>query len=143
MLAADEFAPYQRHHLSAYKYSYIHWLLTLGIGGVVSLKSCWFPSMNESARSACGERWGARKWHIKNPVPRRDLLIMLLGGAIGIVVPYVVPQPSAPCRSWPLFETTPAKPTSTEDSLFTLMVSPALVGSRRSERADPRSEQRI
>src|SRR5258707_7327946 len=64
--------------------------LTLGIGGV-GVMNIMLVSVDERIREIGLRRaLGARKWHIKAQFLAETLLIMLLGGAIGIVVSYVV-----------------------------------------------------
>src|SRR5216683_2404851 len=64
--------------------------LTLGIGGV-GVMNIMLVSVDERIREIGLRRaLGARKWHIKTQFLAETLLIMLLGGAIGIVVSYVV-----------------------------------------------------
>jgi putative ABC transport system permease protein len=65
-------------------------ILTLGIGGV-GVMNIMLVSVDERIREIGLRRaLGARKWHIKTQFLAETLLIMLLGGAIGIVVSYVV-----------------------------------------------------
>jgi putative ABC transport system permease protein len=65
-------------------------ILTLGIGGV-GVMNIMLVSVDERIREIGLRRaLGARKWHIKAQFLAETLLIMLLGGAIGIVVSYIV-----------------------------------------------------
>jgi ABC-type antimicrobial peptide transport system permease subunit len=65
-------------------------ILTLGIGGV-GVMNIMLVSVDERIREIGLRRaLGARKWHIKAQFLAETLLIMLLGGAIGIVVSYLV-----------------------------------------------------
>src|SRR6202158_2793245 len=64
--------------------------LTLGIGGV-GVMNIMLVSVDERIREIGLRRaLGARKWHIKAQFLAETLLIMVLGGAIGIVVSYLV-----------------------------------------------------
>jgi putative ABC transport system permease protein len=64
--------------------------LTLGIGGV-GVMNIMLVSVEERIREIGLRRaLGARKWHIKLQFLAETLLIMLLGGAIGVLVSYVV-----------------------------------------------------
>jgi putative ABC transport system permease protein len=64
--------------------------LTLGIGGV-GVMNIMLVSVDERIREIGLRRaMGARKWHIKLQFLAETLLIMLLGGAIGILVSYAV-----------------------------------------------------
>jgi len=65
-------------------------ILTLGIGGV-GVMNIMLVSVDERIREIGLRRAvGARKWHIKAQFLAETLLIMLLGGAIGIVLSYVI-----------------------------------------------------
>src|SRR5713101_5196697 len=65
-------------------------ILTLGIGGV-GVMNIMLVSVDERIREIGLRRaLGARKWHIKARFLAETLLIMLVGGAIGIVVSYLV-----------------------------------------------------
>ena len=65
-------------------------VLTLGIGGV-GVMNIMLVSVDERIKEIGLRRaLGARKWHIKAQFLAETLLIMLLGGAIGIVVSYVI-----------------------------------------------------
>jgi putative ABC transport system permease protein len=64
--------------------------LTLGIGGV-GVMNIMLVSVDERIREIGLRRaLGAKKWHIRLQFLAETLLIMLLGGAIGIVVSYAV-----------------------------------------------------
>jgi len=65
-------------------------ILTLGIGGV-GVMNIMLVSVDERIREIGLRRaLGARKWHIKSQFLAETLLIMMIGGAIGIVVSYIV-----------------------------------------------------
>jgi putative ABC transport system permease protein len=64
--------------------------LTLGIGGV-GVMNIMLVSVDERIREIGLRRaLGAKKWHIKLQFLAETLLIMLLGGAIGVVLSYAV-----------------------------------------------------
>src|SRR5579885_3501382 len=64
--------------------------LTLGIGGV-GVMNIMLVSVDERIREIGLRRaLGARRWHIKLQFLTETLLIMLLGGAIGILVSYLI-----------------------------------------------------
>src|SRR5712675_3695124 len=64
--------------------------LTLGIGGV-GVMNIMLVTVDERIREIGLRRaLGARKWHIKSQFLAETLLIMMIGGAIGIVVSYMV-----------------------------------------------------
>jgi putative ABC transport system permease protein len=64
--------------------------LTLGIGGV-GVMNIMLVSVDERIREIGLRRaLGAKKWHIKLQFLSETLLIMLLGGAIGVLLSYVV-----------------------------------------------------
>jgi len=64
--------------------------LTLGIGGV-GVMNIMLVSVDERIREIDLRRaLGARKWHIKSQFLAETLLIMLLGGALGILVSYLI-----------------------------------------------------
>ena len=100
-------------------------ILTLGIGGV-GVMNIMLVSVDERIREIGLRRaLGARKWHIKAQFLAETLLIMLLGGAIGIVVSYIVAAAvgTLPLMG-PLFEDDSGKADShLKISLFTLMIS--------------------
>jgi len=99
----DEFRPVINGITIAYKYSLYSLHPDLAWRRRCHETSCWFPSMNESARSACGSV-GARKWHIKTQFLAETLLIMLLGGSDWNRGVYVLPQPRHLAVMGPLFE---------------------------------------
>ena len=64
--------------------------LTLGIGGV-GVMNIMLVSVDERIREIGLRRaLGARKWHIKLQFLSETLLIMLLGGAIGVLLSYFI-----------------------------------------------------
>jgi len=64
--------------------------LTLGIGGV-GVMNIMLVSVDERIREIGLRRaLGAKKWHIKLQFLAETLLIMLLGGAIGVLLSYLV-----------------------------------------------------
>jgi putative ABC transport system permease protein len=64
--------------------------LTLGIGGV-GVMNIMLVSVDERIREIGLRRaLGARKWHIRAQFLTEALLLMLLGGAIGILLSYVI-----------------------------------------------------
>ncbi len=64
--------------------------LTLGIGGV-GVMNIMLVSVDERIREIGLRRaLGAKKWHIKLQFLAETLLIMLLGGAIGVLVSYLI-----------------------------------------------------
>lgn len=64
--------------------------LTLGIGGV-GVMNIMLVSVDERIREIGLRRaLGARKWHIKLQFLSETLLIMLIGGAIGVLLSYAV-----------------------------------------------------
>jgi putative ABC transport system permease protein len=64
--------------------------LTLGIGGV-GVMNIMLVSVDERIRGIGLRRaLGARKWHIKFQFLSETLLIMLLGGAIGVLLSYLI-----------------------------------------------------
>ena len=64
--------------------------LTLGIGGV-GVMNIMLVSVDERIREIGLRRaLGARKWHIKFQFLAETLLIMLLGGAIGVLLSYLI-----------------------------------------------------
>ncbi|HVI07953.1 MAG TPA: ABC transporter permease [Candidatus Binatia bacterium] len=64
--------------------------LTLGIGGV-GVMNIMLVSVDERIREIGLRRaLGARKWHIKFQFLAETLLIMLLGGAIGVLLSYFI-----------------------------------------------------
>src|SRR6202023_4296956 len=65
-------------------------ILTLGIGGVGVMKIILVSVDERIQEIGLRRALGAKKWHIKTQFLAETLLIMLLGGAIGIVVSYVV-----------------------------------------------------
>jgi len=100
-------------------------ILTLGIGGV-GVMNIMLVSVDERIREIGLRRaLGARKWHIKAQFLAETLLIMLLGGAIGIVVSYIVAAAvgTLPLMG-PLFEDDSGKADiHLKISLFTLTMS--------------------
>jgi len=100
-------------------------ILTLGIGGV-GVMNIMLVSVDERIREIGLRRaLGARKWHIKAQFLAETLLIMLLGGAIGIVVSYVVAVAvgTLPLMG-PLFEDNSGKADiHLKISFFTVMIS--------------------
>jgi putative ABC transport system permease protein len=65
-------------------------ILTLGIGGV-GVMNIMLVSVEERIKEIGLRRaLGARKWHIKAQFLTETLLIMLVGGAIGILLSYIV-----------------------------------------------------
>src|SRR5437870_6889076 len=64
--------------------------LTLGIGGV-GVMNIMLVSVDERIREIGLRRaLGAKKWHIKLQFLAETLLIMLLGGAIGVLLSYLI-----------------------------------------------------
>ena len=64
--------------------------LTLGIGGV-GVMNIMLVSVDERIREIGLRRaLGAKKWHIKSQFLSETLLIMLLGGAIGVLLSYLI-----------------------------------------------------
>ena len=63
--------------------------LTLGIGGVGVMISCWSRSTN-ALRNRLRRALGARKRHIRLQFLAETLLIMVLGGAIGVALSYLI-----------------------------------------------------
>jgi len=104
-------------------------ILTLGIGGV-GVMNIMLVSVDERVREIGLRRaLGARAWHIKTQFLAETLLIMLLGGAIGIIVSYVV---AVAVGTLPLmgalFEDTSGKADiHLKISLFTVMISTAVL----------------
>jgi len=100
-------------------------ILTLGIGGV-GVMNIMLVSVDERIREIGLRRaLGARRWHIKAQFLAETLLIMLLGGAIGIVVSYIVAAAvgTLPLMG-PLFEDDSGKADiHLKISLFTLTIS--------------------
>jgi putative ABC transport system permease protein len=100
-------------------------ILTLGIGGV-GVMNIMLVSVDERIREIGLRRaLGARKWHIKAQFLAETLLIMLLGGAIGIVVSYLVAVAvgTLPLMG-PLFEDDSGKADiHLRISFFTVMIS--------------------
>ena len=100
-------------------------ILTLGIGGV-GVMNIMLVSVDERIREIGLRRaLGARKWHIKAQFLAETILIMLLGGAIGIVVSYIVAAAvgTLPLMG-PLFEDDSGKADiHLKISLFTLTIS--------------------
>ncbi len=100
-------------------------ILTLGIGGV-GVMNMMLVSVDERIREIGLRRaLGARKWHIKAQFLAETLLIMLLGGAIGIVVSYLVAVAvgTLPLMG-PLFEDDSGKADiHLRISFFTVMIS--------------------
>ena len=84
--------------------------LTLGIGGV-GVMNIMLVSVDERIREIGLRRaLGARKWHIRFQFLAETMLLMLLGGAIGIALSYVLSAviPTLPMLG-PLFEDTSGK----------------------------------
>src|SRR5271157_5106589 len=100
-------------------------ILTLGIGGV-GVMNIMLVSVDERIREIGLRRAvGARKWHIKAQFLAETLLIMLLGGAIGIVLSYVIAVAvgTLPLMG-PLFEDDSGKADiHLRISFFTVMIS--------------------
>jgi len=81
--------------------------LTLGIGGV-GVMNIMLVSVDERIREIGLRRaLGARKWHIRFQFLAETMLLMLLGGAVGIALSYVLAMaiPTLPVLG-PLFEDT-------------------------------------
>jgi putative ABC transport system permease protein len=99
--------------------------LTLGIGGV-GVMNIMLVSVDERIREIGLRRaLGARKWHIKLQFLTETLLIMLLGGAIGILVSYLIATAvgTLPLMG-PLFEDDSGKADiHLKISLFTVLLS--------------------
>src|SRR5579883_229879 len=99
--------------------------LTLGIGGV-GVMNIMLVSVGERTREIGLRRaLGARKWHIKLQFLTETLLIMLLGGAIGILVSYLIATAvgTLPLMG-PLFEDDSGKADiHLKISLFTVLLS--------------------
>src|SRR3954470_13162232 len=104
-------------------------ILTLGIGGV-GVMNIMLVSVDERIREIGLRRaLGARKWHIKSQFLAETLLIMLLGGAIGILVSYVVAAAvgTLPLMG-PLFEDDSGKADiHLKISMFTLLISTSVL----------------
>jgi len=100
-------------------------ILTLGIGGV-GVMNIMLVSVDERIKEIGLRRaLGARKWHIKAQFLAETLFIMLLGGAIGIVVSYLVAAAvgTLPLMG-PLFEDDSGRADiHLKISMFTVMVS--------------------
>jgi putative ABC transport system permease protein len=100
-------------------------ILTLGIGGV-GVMNIMLVSVDERIQEIGLRRAvGARKWHIKAQFLAETLLIMLLGGAIGIVLSYVIAVAvgTLPLMG-PLFEDDSGKADiHLRISFFTVMIS--------------------
>jgi len=103
--------------------------MTLGVGGV-GVMNIMLVSVDERIREIGLRRaLGARKWHIKAQFLAETLLIMLLGGAIGIVVSYVVAAAvgTLPLMG-PLFEDDSGRADiHLKISFFTLMISTSVL----------------
>jgi putative ABC transport system permease protein len=99
--------------------------LTLGIGGV-GVMNIMLVSVDERIREIGLRRaLGARKWHIKSQFLAETLLIMLLGGALGILVSYLIATAvgTLPLLG-PLFEDDSGKADiHLKISLFTVLLS--------------------
>jgi putative ABC transport system permease protein len=123
--------------------------LTLGIGGV-GVMNIMLVSVDERIREIGLRRaLGAKKWHIRLQFLAETLLIMLLGGAIGIVLSYAVAASvgTLPLMG-PLFEDTTGKADiHLHISLITILLSTlvllfvgvlsGLVPALRASRLDP------
>jgi putative ABC transport system permease protein len=99
--------------------------LTLGIGGV-GVMNIMLVSVDERIREIGLRRaLGARKRHIKLQFLAETLMIMLLGGAMGVLVSYVIAAAvgTLPLMG-PLFEDTSGKADiHLQISLFTVLIS--------------------
>jgi putative ABC transport system permease protein len=103
--------------------------LTLGIGGV-GVMNIMLVSVDERIREIGLRRaLGARKRHIKLQFLAETLMIMLLGGAMGVLVSYVIAAAvgTLPLMG-PLFEDTSGKADiHLQISLFTVLISSAVL----------------
>lgn len=99
--------------------------LTLGIGGV-GVMNIMLVSVDERIREIGLRRaLGARKRHIKLQFLAETLLIMLLGGAIGVVLSYAIAAAVGTLPlTWPLFEDESGKgDIHLQISMITVMLS--------------------
>jgi putative ABC transport system permease protein len=103
--------------------------LTLGIGGV-GVMNIMLVSVDERIREIGLRRaLGAKKYHIQLQFLAETLMIMLLGGAIGIILSYVIAAAvgTLPMMG-PLFEDTSGKgDIHLQISLFTIVTSTAVL----------------
>jgi putative ABC transport system permease protein len=103
--------------------------LTLGIGGV-GVMNIMLVSVDERIREIGLRRaLGAKKYHIQLQFLAETLMIMLLGGALGIVLSYVIAAAvgTLPMMG-PLFEDTSGKgDIHLQISLFTILISTAVL----------------
>jgi putative ABC transport system permease protein len=103
--------------------------LTLGIGGV-GVMNIMLVSVDERIREIGLRRaLGAKKHHIQLQFLAETLMIMLLGGAIGIVLSYAIAAAvgTLPLMG-PLFEDTSGKADiHLQISLFTVLTSTAVL----------------
>jgi len=103
--------------------------LTLGIGGV-GVMNIMLVSVDERIREIGLRRaLGATKWHIRLQFLTEALVLMLIGGAVGIAMSYVISAalPTLPMLG-PLFEDTSGKgDIHLHVSLTTVLISTAIL----------------
>ncbi len=103
--------------------------LTLGIGGV-GVMNIMLVSVDERIREIGLRRaLGAKKYHIQLQFLAETLMIMLLGGALGIILSYIIAAAvgTLPMMG-PLFEDTSGKgDIHLQISLFTILTSTAVL----------------